>query len=181
MPPTLTAILVQASLACGACLDMPILSGLPFIGWWMLLFIGWSLLVGPLVFRFTNTHNATDLKNPARLFLALFVVLVISVVITGGSLLLPFLLVVPFWIAALVHGIRCSSRGWRRFCLTVVGVMVLVVPVSYAFPLITPPAPHAARARLPTAKPTTTTSPTNTPPAPPTLQDAVPTGQGQPP
>lgn len=187
MPPTLTAILVQASLACGACLDMPILSGLPFIGWWMLLFIGWSLLVGPLVFRFTNTHNATDLKNPARLFLALFVVLVVSMFITDGSVMLPFLLVAPFWIAALVKGIRCSSRGWRKFCVAVVGVMVLVVPVSYAFPSKKPMAAHA-RTRVPTtqpAMPTTATAPTapsapiSTPPAPPTLQDSLPTGRGQ--
>lgn len=192
MLPTLTATLVQASVTCGACFDMPILTGLPFIRWWVLLFIGWSLLIGPLVFRFTNTHNSTDLKNPARLFLALFVVLVVSVFITGGSLMLPFLLVAPFWIAALVKGIRCSSRGWRKFCLAVVGVMVLVLPVSYAFPMTKAPAPHAARAHLPTTKPalpaspttspnapTAPSAPTSTPPVAPTLQDALPTGQGK--
>jgi hypothetical protein len=197
MLPSLTATLVHASVACGACVDMPILSGLPFLGWWMLLFIGWSLLVGPLVFRFTNTGNATDLKHPAKLFLALFVVLIVSVFITGGSLMLPFILVAPFWISALVSGIRCSSHGWRKFCITVVGVMVLVIPVSYAFPMITAPAPHAARPRLPAmtptvpatsttpavpATPTATTAPsapTTTPPAPPTVQDALPAGQGK--
>ena len=178
MLPTLTTNLVQVIVACGACVDMPILSGMPFIGWWMLLFIGWSLLLGPLVFRFVNAANATDLRNPARLFLALFGLLVVSVVITGGSFLLPFVLVVPFWIAALVRGIRCQCPGWRKFCITVVGMMVLLVPVSYAFPVMKDKPPHGSRTSIPRTPPAApTTTPATTPTASPTLQDALPVPQ----
>ncbi|MBA3699863.1 MAG: hypothetical protein H0W78_13525 [Planctomycetes bacterium] len=160
---------------------MPILNGMPFLGWWMLLFVGWSLLVGPLVFRFVNAANSTDLKHPARLFLALFGLLVVSLFITGGSLLLPFILVVPFWIAALVSGIRCQAPGWRKFCITMVGVMLLVVPVSYAFPMVNSPT-HGTRVAKPRAVPTVPTgAPTVTPAVTPTLQDALPVEQRSPP
>ncbi len=177
MLPTLTTNLVQLVVACGTCVDTGLLSGFPFLGWWVLLFLGWSLLVGPLVFRFVNAANATDLRNPARLFLTLFGLLVVSVVITEGSFLLPFVLVAPFWIAALVRGIRCQCLGWRKFCITVVGMMVLLVPVSYAFPVIKDQPLHGSRASVPRTTPaatTTTTAPTTTPTASPTLQDALP-------
>ncbi len=182
MLPNIATSLTQIVVACGVCADTGLLAIMPFLGWWVLLFLGWSLLVGPLVFRFVNAANATDLKNPARLFLIFLGLLVVSVVITEGSFLLPFVLLTPFWIQALVRGIRCQCLGWRKFCITLVAVMALVVPVSYVFPVMKEKPLHGRRTGMPRttpAAPTTApaTTPATTPPTSPTLQDALPVPQ----
>lgn len=189
MLPAIAANLTQATVTCGACVDLNLVGLAPFLGWWLLLFVGWSLFVGPLVFKFVNAANATDLRNPARLFLWLFGLLVVSVFITDGSVMLPFVLLAPFWIAALVSGIRCGCAGWRKFCLLVVGMMVLLVPMSYLMPGTKRTPDHGARTTSgastpakPGTMPAAPTPPTpSTPPAPtPTLQDALPAKQPKP-
>ena len=178
MLPNIATSLTQIVVACGVCADTGLLAIMPFLGWWVLLFLGWSLLVGPLVFRFVNAANATDLKNPARLFLGFLGLLVVGAVITEGSFLLPFVLLAPFWIQALVRGIRCQCLGWRKFCITLVAVMALVVPVSYAFPVMKEKSPHGGRTSIPRATSAApTTAPATTPPTSPTLQDALPVPQ----
>jgi hypothetical protein len=179
MLPTATSTVMQATTACGACVDMNLMGLAPFLGWWLLLFVAWSLLVGPLVFRFVNAANATDLRNPARLFLWLFGLLVASVLITGGSVMLPFVLLAPFWIGALVSGIRCECTGWRKFCIMVVGMMVLLVPVSYLMPGAKRSSGHGVRTTSGPGAPAKSGTVPTAPPAP-TLQEALPAKQPKP-
>ncbi len=182
MLPSLATTLITATVACGACVDQKLVSRLPFLGWWVLAFVGWSLLIGPLVFSYVNAQSATDLKNPARLFLVLLVLLVVSMFITGGSLMLPFVLLVPFWLLALLRGIFCHSSGWSRFCITVASALILIVPLSYLFRGEAPAPIHTTRApapaAVPTAKPATVPgTPTAASDRSPTLQDALQSSQ----
>lgn len=165
---SLPAAIIAATVTCGTCADQSLIGVAPFLIPWLIVFLLWSLLVGPLVFRYTHTSTTTDLRNPARMFLGFFLLLVGSVLVLMGSLLVPFVLLVPFWITALIRGLRRGTAGWKRFCQITLAAMLVAIPISYvvlgtkAFPTR-----HTPRPAVPGSLPITPAKPTPAPAAPP--------------
>lgn len=173
MSTSLPAAIIAATVACGACVDQSFIGVAPFLIPWLIVFVFWSLLIGPLVFRYTHRGTTPDLHNPARLFLGFFLLLIGSVLILMGSLLLPFLFLAPFWISALIGGLRRGSTGWKRFCQFTLAAMLVAIPVSYVvLGAKGAPARHAPRPALPGSLPLAPAKPA---PSPSTPTTATPT------
>lgn len=180
MLPTLATGVVTAATACGGCIDMNLFSALPFLAWWVVLFLGWSLLLGPFVFSWNRVGSATDLRHPAKLFLWFLGFAIVGIVVLEGSLIGPFVFLVPVWLAAVFRGTRSGvPTGWRRFCLITLVLAVTIIPLSrHGRPLPGNPLPGKPLG-VPPAMPSPAPSATPAPaPAAPVVAPATPTTPG---
>ena len=133
-----------AIFTCGMCLDGLLLSYLPFQFYWFLIFIIWTLIVGPFIYYRVKKNNISEnntqidkqplrhFKNPA-LYILIYIILALSLSpFTLAAVITPFALLSPIWIS---HAVIISKRStvitWSRANKILLTILVLCIPLSY--------------------------------------------------
>lgn len=123
-------------LGCGQCVDMPLTDWLPFVVYWLGLLLIWSLIAGPICHAIARRQAPLAVRHPIWYFVGFFVVLFVGAMLLMGAVFTPLLLILGFWIAAIIRGIRQPNILWRRANLTLLALLLLAVPISYARPRV---------------------------------------------
>lgn len=121
----------RSAFACGACTDGGLLQLMPFLPYWAVFFLLWTVIIGNVVAHRAR-RTCLDLLYPVRLFWGLLGLLVLSVVFLGGSLLLPFIPVALVWISRVVAAAwRHPVPLWCRANRWVAASLVVCIPIGY--------------------------------------------------
>jgi hypothetical protein len=134
-------------LACGLCLDGNVLFALPFVFYWLLVFLLWSLGFGTwLAFARRNVYGPPiELPmNPLRYLLVAPLLIVVLVPFTMGAVLAPLVPLMLVWFVRLGLSIRAPVLPtideprrarlvsiYRSVQRVVFTAALLLVPVAY--------------------------------------------------
>ncbi len=89
------------TLACGQCADSAVSGVLPFVFYWLLIFLAWALLWG-IPAAIASQYKGHSLRvSPPRYLLMMVGIVVVAVPVTMGSLLMPMLVFLPVWLIVL--------------------------------------------------------------------------------
>lgn len=123
-----------SSIACGTCVDSMLSHFVPFLPYWLFIFLFWSLIAGNIV-AMRVKENGYEVNYPIRLFGILFLLIITLGILTGGAVVLPFALLLVFWIPRVIHAaIKHESYLWKmslRYLLLCLGLCVVT---SYFIP-----------------------------------------------
>jgi hypothetical protein len=122
-------------LACGMCIDTGFIGFMPFLLYWLFCLLAWSLLAGPICLAVAKRKDEVQARNPLWLFLGLIAACVIGSPILMGAVVAPIILVLPFWITAIVRGLRQHNVLWQRANQSLAILLLACVPISYAVPV----------------------------------------------
>lgn len=130
-------------LACGLCYDLPMAAALPFLPWWLALFLVWALPFG-LVERLVLRGRVDPPLRPLRWAGATVLALLASGLLFMGSLALAFGPILVFWCMCLL---RLAVTWWRsrgeagpdearlvRAHLVFLLLLLLLVPLAWMTP-----------------------------------------------
>lgn len=132
----MSAHLSAPVLGCGLCVDMPLTDWLPFVVYWLGLLLVWSLIAGPICHAIARRQAPLAALHPTWYFVGSFVVLIVGAMLLMGAVFTPLLLILAFWIAAIIQGIRQQNSIWRRANLVLMALLLCAVPISYARPRV---------------------------------------------
>ncbi|MFH1024820.1 MAG: hypothetical protein V1809_15675 [Planctomycetota bacterium] len=129
------SVVVVPALACGVCLDANVTGIIPFAGYWLVLFVLWTLLAGPISLSIVRRTEHSGVRSPAWMFLWFIIVVVVMAPVTGGAVVGPFVLFSPFWLIRIVRAAR-DPRGprWKKINVVLLGILLICIPVSYVVP-----------------------------------------------
>ena len=122
-------------LACGMCIDTQLTGAMPFLFYWLFCLPVWSLVAGPVCLAVAKRKCEIKARNPLLLFPGFVVVWGLGGPILMGAVVAPIILVLPFWITAIVRGVRQSNVVWRRANWVLALILFTCIPVSFAVPV----------------------------------------------
>lgn len=126
--------------ACGVCVDYNIEYYLPFFKYWIPIFIAWALLRwrGNILFHRSKGESST--KYIILSILVGFIFLIITFIMTMGSVLFPFLILfIWFLINSILISVGMHSKKsyqapwWKNFNRVMIGFTIILVAYSYVF------------------------------------------------
>ena len=97
-------------IACGTCTDGAILLVAPFMMYWLILFIAWSLLVGVPLSLIAYAKRVHLPMRPLVYFLVALGLIVVLLPLTMGSALFPMVFFLPIWIFRLYKSLKKFVR-----------------------------------------------------------------------
>lgn len=125
---------------CGVCTDLPIIAAAPFLAYDAGLFLVHTLVAGNIVNLVARRSDPRRSPLPIRYLGALFALLVVGVVVLEGTMMIPFVCVLPFWVRYFVRNWRSGVPLLAAEARIVLGLLVLLVPLAYTLPLPIPKA-----------------------------------------
>jgi len=137
MPITSTVYLVaNSALSCGMCTDSAIAHFLPFLPYWLIIFTVWNLLIGNAIVSGINEEKGVEIQYPIRFF-GLFALISIGLsFFTGGSILLPFAILLPVWMVRIIKpAIKHRFRIWQNSLRYLIISLLVSGVASYFAPL----------------------------------------------
>lgn len=118
-------------IACGMCIDTIITGFFPFLVYWLVCLLFWSLLVGPVCLGIAKKKGIVKAASPSWLMLGFIVAIICASPISMGAVVTPLILILPFWGIAIMHALRRNSKFWKKSNFILLGVLLVCIPLSY--------------------------------------------------
>lgn len=125
---------------CGVCTDLPIIAAAPFLAYDAGLFAIHTLVAGNAVNLIARRAGPPRAPLPLRYFGVFLALVVASVLALGGTMMIPFVFVLPFWIRYFVRNWRGPVPLLAAEARVMLGLLVLLVPLAYLLPVPVPAA-----------------------------------------